>query len=260
MRDPLGGLVTRMPFTLSHPAAVAPFWPLVRRGHLPLCALAVGTMSPDFEYLWRLRTEWRWSHTPLGVFYFCLPVGLITVGIWVALVRMPTRRLLALPPTILSTSNRWWIFAAVAIVIGAFTHILWDGFTHGFGWATNLAPILRQKVWFGGTGIPVFNLLQHLSTIVGGLVVIRWLVHEVRSGVPQALPSPWRIAVVASLGTIAMVVALWNALRASPVSGYWTAQVQVARAGVGGLLGLGLGLVVYAIVYHLVARSMSQAA
>jgi hypothetical protein len=153
-----------MPFTLSHPAILAPFWPLVRRNHLPLCALAIGTLSPDFEYLWRLRTEWRWSHTPLGVLYFCLPVALAALGLWVALLRIPTRRLLAMPPASLSTSGRWWILAAAAIVIGATTHVVWDGFTHGAGWATNLAPVLRQRVRVGGLGIPTFNLLQHLST------------------------------------------------------------------------------------------------
>lgn len=249
-----------MPFTLSHPAAVAPFWPLIRRNQLPLCALAIGTMSPDFEYLWRLRTEWKWSHAPLGVLDFCLPVGLLTVLLWVALLRTPTRQLLALPATDLSTSASWWARAAVAIVLGATTHLVWDGFTHGFAWASDLVPALRHPVRLGSLNTPVFNLLQQLSTAIGGLIVLRWLIHELRSGAPEALLVPWRLSVFAAVGGIATAVAIWNALRAGPASEYWTVQVRVAQAAVGGLLGLAVSLVAYATIYRMVAPGAASRA
>jgi hypothetical protein len=82
--------------------------------------------------------------------------------------------------------------------------------------------------------------------------VIAWLVHEVRSGVPRALLAPWRIAAFAAIGVVATVVAAWNAHRAGPVSDYWTAQVQVAQAGVGGCWA-GASLVAYALIYRFVA-------
>jgi hypothetical protein len=242
-----------MPFTLSHPAAAAPFWPLVRRNWLPLSALAIGTLSPDFEYLWRLRTEWRVSHTPLGILDFCLPVGLATLALWIYVLRTPTRRLLALPPAPLNTPRRWWLLSAAAIVLGAATHIVWDGFTHGFDWALRLAPGLQHTVRVGSLAIPVFNLLQHASTVIGGLIVLGWLVHEIRDGEPKALLVPWRITVCGALVATAGLLAVWNALRAGTVSGYWSGQLLVSRAGVGGLLGLGVALVVYAIVYRLIA-------
>ena len=249
-----------MPFTLSHPAMAAPVWPLVRRQYLPLCALAIGTMAPDFEYLWRLQIEWRWSHTLLGVFYFCLPVGFLALGVWVFLLRTPTRRLFAMAPAPLSISGRWWILAALAIVLGALTHIAWDGFTHGFGWATNLWPGLRRTVRFGDVAIPVFNLLQLLSTAIGGLVVLAWLVHEVRRGTPRALGAAWRIAVVVLIGTLATLLAVWNARRAGLASDYWTTDIQLGRAAVGALLGVVVGLAAYSGLYRLIATgSASQA-
>jgi uncharacterized protein DUF4184 len=244
-----------MPFTLSHPAAAAPFWPLVRRNWLPLSALAIGTLSPDFEYLWRLRTEWRVSHTPLGILDFCLPFGLAALALWVYVVRTPTRRLLALPPAPLDTPPRWWLRSAAAIVLGAATHIVWDGFTHGFDWAVRLVPGLQHTVRVGSLAIPVFNLLQHASTVIGGLIVLGWLVHEIRDGEPGALLVPWRITVCAALVAAAGLLAVWNALRAGTVSGYWSGQVLVSRAGVGGLLGLVVGLVAYALIYHLIAAA-----
>src|SRR5512142_2539638 len=242
-----------MPFTLSHPAAAAPFWPLVRRNYVPLCALAIGTVSPDFEYLLRLRTEWRWSHTPVGVFDFCLPVGLAALALWVYLLRSPTRRLLALPTAPLDTRPRWWLGGAVAIVLGATTHIVWDGFTHGMDWAVTIAPGLLHRVRVGGLAIPVFSLLQHASTVLGGLIVLGWLVREMRRGDPGALRAPWRVAVFCSLAAIAVLLAVWNSVRAAgPVSRYWAGQIMISRAGVGGLLGLAVGLTVYAVAYRLV--------
>lgn len=247
-----------MPFTLSHPAAAGPFWPLVRRSYLPLCALAIGTMSPDFEYLWRLRTEWRWSHTPLGVFDFCLPTGLVALVLWVYVLRAPARRLFALPPAPLDIAPSWWLKASAAIVLGATTHLVWDGFTHGFGWAVRLAPGLLHQVRLGGLAIPVFNLLQHASTAAGGVIVLGWLVHEIRGGEPRALLAPWRVAVSVTLVATAVGCAIWNSQRSGPASSYWAGQIMASRAGVGGLLGFALGLTAYAAGYRIVHLSRTD--
>jgi hypothetical protein len=64
-----------MPFTPAHAAAA---WP-VRRvvPALPLAPLAIGTFSPDFEYLLRLEPSGAFGHTPLGLLVFCLPLSLL---------------------------------------------------------------------------------------------------------------------------------------------------------------------------------------
>ena len=246
-----------MPFTLAHPAAIAPFWPLVRRGHMPVCAFAIGAMSPDFEYLWRLSTEWKWSHSPPGLLYFCLPVSLLTLAFWVGVVREPTRRLLALPSVGLSSSGLWWLVASAAILAGAATHIVWDGFTHGFGWAVRLVPLLRTRISVGGVDLPLFNILQHLSTITGGIVVLAWLWSELRAGTPRALMMPWRVAVFAALGTVMGAVGVWNAARWGTASDYSSLQILVGRAAIGALLGLAMGLLAYAVMYRLVVTVLT---
>lgn len=244
-----------MPFTLSHPGVVAAFWPLVRRNYLPLCALAIGAMSPDFEYLWRLRTEWRWSHAPLGILTFCVPVGLVTALLWVAVVRDPVRRLLTLPPAPLQLSAAWWIRAAIAIGVGAATHLVWDGFTHGSPWATQLVPGLRDRVTLAGISIPWFNLLQHASTVAGGLVVLGWLVAQLRRGEPRQLLQSWRLASFGAIAAGAAAVGIWNALRGTAASDYWGLQLLVSRAAVGALLGLAIALLLYGTTHRLVARA-----
>jgi len=246
-----------VPFTLAHPAAIAPFWPLVRRGHMPVCAFAIGAMSPDFEYLWRLSTEWKWSHSPLGLLYFCLPVSLLTLALWVGVVREPTRGLLALPSAGLGSSGRWWLLASAAILAGAATHIVWDGFTHGFGWAVRLVPLLRTRMSVGGVDLPLFNILQHLSTITGGIVVLTWLWSELRAGTPRALMMPWRVAVFTALGTVMGAVGVWNAARWGTASDYSSLQILVGRAAIGALLGLAMGLLAYAVMYRLVVTVLT---
>lgn len=244
-----------MPFTLSHPAAIALFRRLVRRGHLALSALAIGTMSPDFEYLWRLRPAWKWSHTWLGLFYFCLPVGLATLAVWVFFVRDPVRVLLALPNSKLALTPRWWLQAAGAIIIGALSHVVWDGFTHGYDWASALFPVLWSRVVVAGVSIRWFNVLQHLSTVFGGLVVLGWLARELAKGSPRALLLPWRIRVFAGGAALTAALGVWNATRWGRASDHWTPQVQLAHAAVGGLLGCGIAVLMYAAFHRSIVPS-----
>jgi len=225
----------------------------VRRGYIPLSAFAIGAMSPDFEYLWRMKTEWKWSHTPVGVLSYCLPVSLLVLALWVGVAREPVRGLLALPSAKVSPSVRWWSLSVVAILMGAATHVVWDGFTHGFGWAVQLAPVLRSKVSGGvGPDMAFYNVLQHVSTAVGGLVVLAWLWRELRSGTPRSLGAPWRIAVLSSVGILMIILAVWNAGRVGAATDYWSLQIQVGRAAIGALVGLAAGLFVYAVAFRLV--------
>jgi hypothetical protein len=242
-----------MPFTLSHPAAVAVFGPLVREDRLPLAALAIGAMSPDFEYLGRLRPEWQWSHAPLGVLLFCLPTGLIALWLWVRVVREPLRALLALPRSPLATPGRWWIAAGAAILAGAATHVVWDAFTHAAGWAAALAPGLGRTIAVGALRLPLHNLLQHLSTALGGLVVLVWLGRALGGRTRGALRAPWRLAVLASFGVVAVAVGVWNAARWGVPADYWTLEIVLGRAAVGGLVALAIALPVYGAVYRFVA-------
>src|SRR3954465_14023561 len=80
-----------MPFTLSHPAAILPL-----RKYLPLSALLIGSMSPDFEYPLRLAAVSRFSHSLPAIFYFCLPVSLLLLLLFHRLIKRPALELL--PP------------------------------------------------------------------------------------------------------------------------------------------------------------------
>ncbi|MFP5043018.1 DUF4184 family protein, partial [Parasediminibacterium sp. JCM 36343] len=75
-----------MPFTFSHPAIVLPLTKCSRR-HMSLTGLIIGSMTPDFEYFFRMKIQSTFSHTIGGLFYFDLPVGILLSFVFHNLIR-----------------------------------------------------------------------------------------------------------------------------------------------------------------------------
>ena len=75
-----------MPFTLAHPAAVLPLRRFCPR-FLNFPALVVGSVGPDAGYAFGWLGADQVSHRFLGSFVFCLPVGLVLVGLFKCAVR-----------------------------------------------------------------------------------------------------------------------------------------------------------------------------
>jgi hypothetical protein len=170
-----------MPFTFSHPAIVLPLTSL-RRQWVSLTGLIIGSLIPDFEYFLRMRITSNYSHTIDGLFWFDLPLGLLLAFIFHNIVR---DSLVDNLPTFLKTRlsafrqfdwnkdfKKRWLVIIVSILIGASSHIFWDSFTHNQGFFVETIPTLSDKVYLFGMQISIFKILQHLSTIIGGLVII----------------------------------------------------------------------------------------
>jgi hypothetical protein len=165
-----------VPFTISHAAAVLPF----SRTRLPLAALMIGSMSPDFAYFLP-DGPGVLSHSVPGLFSFCWPVALSAWLLFVHLLEKPTLVLLgnrwqrAFPRSDRALSPRNLALASVAVVVGAATHVLWDSFTHANTPMVEQLPLLESNtIRLFGMQFPLFRLLQHLSTVVGLLVLIGW--------------------------------------------------------------------------------------
>jgi hypothetical protein len=174
-----------MPFTLAHPAAVLP---LARLRPLPLSALVIGSVAPDLPYFLLLSTAHRFGHTAAGIWYFSVPAGLACWALFHAVLKMP---LLSLLPEehrrqLSAVASRPWFaswralcLAALAVIVGVYTHVVWDSFTHADGWSARHLPWLGDSAFeFGGGKVPVFKVLQHLSTLLGlsllGVAYGRW--------------------------------------------------------------------------------------
>lgn len=169
-----------MPFTFSHPAIILPFT-FFPRQWISLTGLVIGSLIPDFEYFLRMSIKSKYSNTVDGLFWFDLPLGLILTFIFHNIVR---DRLFDNLPIILKSRlaifkqfdwkdhfRRNWFVVALSILIGAASHIFWDSFTHEGGYFVQKFPPFQNTVHLFEAQIPIFKILQHSSTLLGGLIV-----------------------------------------------------------------------------------------
>jgi hypothetical protein len=181
-----------VPFTISHAAAVLP----LQKARLPLAALMIGSMSPDYAYFAPGDPDRMFTHSIAGLFWFCWPVSL---ALWLLFVRVLERPTIALLPDSWHAkfvpSNRELTFktltiASVAILVGGTTHIIWDSFTHRGTAVVEALPALHAVAfYFNGWRVRWFVVLQHLSSMIGLLILLIWAwrlppVHNI----PRSLP------------------------------------------------------------------------
>lgn len=128
-----------MPFTFSHPAAVLPL-SLIPKKWISVTGLVIGSITPDFEYFFRMEHDSVYSHTWAGIFWFDLPLGLLLVYLFNYLIkkefienlpRFLNRRFSRF--TFLTrdvNSGKNLLFVLSSLFIGITSHIIWDKITH----------------------------------------------------------------------------------------------------------------------------------
>lgn len=165
-----------MPFTLSHAAAALPFKRYCPQ-RLDMLALMVGTITPDLAYYWRDFNLAAKAHTFGGSLVICLPLGLAAFYLIRAFSK-DIGRVLTNPFDKLFESLKEAptkpITIIASVLVGAWTHVIWDSFTHRNGSVVTRVPWMSEdilgllKFGFGnGIEIPVYSLLQHLSSVFG---------------------------------------------------------------------------------------------
>lgn len=178
-----------MPFTISHVAAVVPFSRPLARWRL-LSATIIGSMVPDFGFLMPWRPARIETHSAIALLTFCLPVGLATFWIFQRMIK--TAVMEVLPD---HTYSRWrpfaapadlwslkqWVLAALGILGGAVTHLVWDAFTHEGARGVRMIPALDDPVVdFAGHRLMGARLLQDVSSLIGLAVVLVVIIYGLR--------------------------------------------------------------------------------
>ncbi len=225
-----------MPFTLAHPAAALPF----RNTRLVISAVVVGSMAPDFEYFLRLTPQGRYFHSLPGLFLCTLPAGLAVLWLFhrsarYAIVRLlpaPVQRRLVCRDFPFGGARRFALLA-FSVLVGAFTHILWDSFTHKQSWLVQRWPPLHREVlfpWLFHRPVMVCVLLQHLSGLIGIGVLVLWVVAWYRRTTPvETVDAPlsrrMKFAILSLLLMISSSGALLRSALLHPLS-------RVAQIGV----------------------------
>lgn len=237
-----------MPFTPAHAAAAWPIWKA--RPSLPLSALIIGTLSPDFEYFLTLAPITRWAHTPAGLVLFCLPVSIV---VWFVFRRLIRPALLDLLPhgsaSALGSPSTSWTRAIIAVTLGALTHVAWDGFTHQNDWAVRAWPFLQTMVSPQCLpGLRWYKLLQHVSTAAGLLTIAAWIVAWVRSQPASARHwAPGQLARVSRAASLLVILTAISAFLNATQATSWT--MQQSRFAVGGMIGCAVALLLLGLGY-----------
>jgi len=212
-----------MPFTPTHVVAIVPIWGAVPRW-LPLSALAIGSMIPDVVMFLPGLGEYTITHSVHGIFTACMPLGIGFYLLYQLLAKRPLIDLLPsawrkrlhghIQPNIQPTIG-FFVSVAIATVIGASSHVLWDSFAHYGRWGVRQLPAL-EEVWFHMCGLTFtgYDALQHFSSAVFLPVLAFWIVwwmsrRSPSDNVPRnPVPPVWRWTVFAMLLTLPPLVAL----------------------------------------------------
>jgi hypothetical protein len=221
-----------MPFTISHVAAVLPL--LHRRVPLDGTALVIGATSPDLLYVARGSMAGAWGHAPLGLLLWCLPITLLAALAWHRLATWP---LLWLAPSRIGArlapelAPAWpragWPIAALSALVGALTHVTWDGVTHSNGWIVRRAPGLDRMIELPVVGeLALPRALQHGSTLLGLALLGLWLWG-------RAWPAPARWPTVDDLAARARRRARWSYVGVVMLAVGLLVAWNVVRAGLG---------------------------
>ena len=222
---------------------------------LPTSALAIGAIAPDLEYLFFLETRRTIGHSPLGLVLFCLPVSLVSLLVWHAVVKRPLGELLpdrwahlarALDRPFPFRSWRERTLVVVAVLVGAVSHVALDAFTHAGSAGVALVPRLRDPVPV--IGLPAYTVLQYAGGALGmaalGFFVLVWAQRQPRVPV-QRPPARHRLIAVNAIVAFTLAVAAANTLRISE-AGATKIRVLVVAAVLGAMTGGTIALTAYA--------------
>lgn len=176
-----------MPFTFSHPTYAFPLKYIIPK--LSLTGLVLGSMAPDFEYFIMLEPHASIGHTLPGLFLHAIPLSILFAFAFHWIIK---EQLAIHLPSILHIDRRaysmcgdWrlvnlkeWFLFIVSVVIGFISHITLDAFTHVHGYFVLKFPILSQTLLLD---LPLYKLLQYSLSILGLLLLIVILLHNLSS-------------------------------------------------------------------------------
>jgi hypothetical protein len=248
-----------MPLTSSHPAAVLPF---KRVAGLNFAALVIGSMTPDAGYFLGLRHMAKIAHHPDGTVLICIPTGIVLLGLFYLLRRdlcfiLPSphrNKLTPLASRKTALTAKAFLMAALSVLIGAWTHIVWDQFTHdGTFLARHFAPWRTVLFQVGSSEVTVAYSLQYISTIAGAAILafayMKWLRTQLNQSDNES--DGWRYLMWFGLGAVALAIGYAVAKHvADPVHNLKTLREFVYAMGVASVSSFTVLIVTAAVLCY----------
>lgn len=147
--------------------------------------MILGSMSPDFEYFLALEPWQTIGHTFKGLLIEAIPLSIMIL----LLVHLCIKSVASHLPSITHLdcrvynrirlmdlrSYRSWIVFLLSVVIGFYSHLFVDAFTHASGYFVQRHHFLQKEY---GIALPLYKLLQYLFSLIGMMVefiVLGWM-------------------------------------------------------------------------------------
>lgn len=251
-----------MPFTLAHPIVTLPLWQASQK-RFDLAALMVGATIPDISYFVALQPVVNIGHSLTGVVIEGIPSGLLLLLIGRYWLWQPVRSLL---PSAIAT--RFPIHCPysfhplprllkiiLSLAIGALTHIIWDSFTHSYGWGVQRFSGLSFEI----AGLPIYKALQYGCGLLGFAVLLVLLAQFVQEQTQQYRPSklPLKQQKIAWTGVLTVAILTIGVAILAEVNNSLSAII--VRIVIGSVSGLFLGLCLYATAFWIAKYLSDQA-
>lgn len=132
----------------------------------------VGSIVPDAAYCFGPLHVDVFAHQFIGIFGFALPAGMAMLAVFYAFRQkavewLPENQRQLFKPLSQKPIPSPMVLI-VSVLIGAWTHILWDSFTHRHGWLVEHVPALRMPMMnVGHHDVLVCHFLWYLSSFAG---------------------------------------------------------------------------------------------
>jgi hypothetical protein len=159
-----------MPFTFSHPAILLPFF---KSKKFSITALIVGSMAPDFEFFFRMRTQSEISHTFSGLILIDFPLAIIVTFLFHGIIKKP---FLANSPAFIQKRTtelkhtNWFeyfrknrVIVFLSFFLGAFSHFFLDSFSHWDGFMVQRISFLNSIF----LSFPIYEWIQYSTSLIG---------------------------------------------------------------------------------------------
>ena len=207
-------------------------------------------MVPDFEYFIYFEYIRRGAHSLGGLFYFCIPVGLIILLLYYKVWRYLIADLCPdhIRNRLLKINEQEFKFFPVkrffiiclSLIVGAILHNAWDLISHNFGLGPKIFPWLLERIPY--LHLHWWALFYGLGSLVGMILLMAAVLVKLATVKPVTNP-PSRIIpnkqVTAGIILFGIVFAIAFGLSAPQYGDY-----HISRT----VAHIGLGVINYTII------------
>lgn len=212
------------------------------------------------------------THSLTALVTFCLPIGLVTYWAFQRVIKSPILEVLPDGPyarwrPFAAEANirsiRQWFLAAVGVLGGALTHLVWDAFTHDGGRGVRMFPVLDDSlIDIGSRHIPAMYVLQDLGSLLGLVAVLAMLCYGLRRGPQAALPNRlvrnrerlvWCLIYALAAGIFTAAFYIWARLGQPPTR---SIVLRASGTAIASLRGLAAALLIVSLALDLRLRQL----